>query len=236
MANRNIIRKPINAKLDVYPMQYINSKIYSSQLPADGLVAEYLLNGNALDTSGNSKDLTVLDAFVYVNNRDGDSNSAANNGYANIEQQLVDTNSDFTISCWINNNASGSDGDRIWSFSSNNTNDGLISLYRFGLDYILNLVDDSGNDHTQYFGFGSISDIWRHIIVIRESNFWKVRVDNNEVANISANNHTTVRFSLGIYYRNGSQVLQPIDNTIVDDVRIYSRALAENEITALYNE
>lgn len=224
-------------------VNFINPYILDN-IPRNGLIAEYLFNGNANDGSGNGHNGTVYGATLTTD-RKGYANSAYS--FVAASQQYIDFGvlplaslTSISISCWIKA-ASGKDL-LIGRLSTN----GAINTYGAYVERY--------SDNKIYIGVrnGSIRDLgysdpsvnnWIHVVMVfngsgaTEGDRLKLYVNNQNVGTFSGAGSvpTTVdnqnySFIVGKYY--GSTYC----NGSMDDIRVYNRALTTAEILALYNE
>ena len=204
-----------------------------------GLVAFYPFNGNANDESGNGNNGTVNGATL-TNDRNGNSKSAYsfNGSYDMIDFNYSPTkNTDnFAIACWINPSITNQNGTPV-----------LLGVddciggksYLNGVEIYIGSTGQVGN--VLAIGVSDIEWIpsnyrinsankWYFIVLQRNNTNYSMYVDGSQVLN-----------------KRGSSPRQPNDlkigsatngrffNGSIDDVRIYDRALNEEEIQALYN-
>ena len=205
-------------------------------VPTDGLVAYYPFNGNAHDESGNGNDGTVFGASL-VSDRFGNFNSAYS--FDGTDDRII-VNHDpslnlgtaFTISAWVisdvtpaSNNPMLAKGTAFASheyslFFANGSNKPWISL-------------NGGAASNQQVGpnMGVSTTDWLHIVGLYEAGVLKLYIDGVEsaAANRAAPIATTSDLRIGalqsLFYRG-----------LIDDIRIYNRALTEAEIQVLLNE
>jgi hypothetical protein len=223
---------------DISPASTINN----------GLIAYYPFNGNANDESGNNNNATVNGATL-TNDRFGNSNKAYSfDGIDDrIEREITNNfpigNTPRTISVWYkingefninrlgsNYNAAGSVVE-FGKFSTSN---------RFGLlitkEYYPYCVTQNNDFWVQ---ISTQLQKWQHIILIASGNrcdFYLNGVFFGGGALGEPINTINGRLSIG------NTINDPLGNGqneafngLIDDVRIYNRALTQEEITYLYN-
>ena len=216
----------------------------TSQIPRNGLVAEYLANNNFLDTSGN--------AFNGVNNnvtfgpdRNSNPNSAfvLPNSTVPIDTKFIDvphvivTGTPLTISAWVKTSVVGVK--RIVAIHDRATDDNILSL----------VINVGGCVEAQHFTSSTSSvatsttlidtNVWTHVLGVFNS------VSRREifVSGVSEDVNTDTRDAIsgidytGIGYIDFSTFgdIQHWDGEL-DDIRIYNRVLSQAEITILANE
>jgi hypothetical protein len=206
-----------------------------------GLVAYYKLNGDALDYSGYNNH-GILNGAIPANNRHNNPNSAYS----------FDGINDYV---WVGNSVRPNKiAYSLW-FLSNSTKDNLcIIRYRsFGFSVGLN-----NNYRTLTSKFAAICYInatevyvyetqknycdnkWHHLVISYDGNFYKAYIDKIEVYASNVLGFSSIYYGLG--YSDGLALGRDGDNSdfyfegSLDDVRIYNRALSQEEITELYNE
>jgi len=207
--------------------------------PAKGLVVFYPFNGNAHDESGNGHNGTVCGATL-TNDRFGRANNAyllnaANSDHITINSAVGNFGlSDFTISVWVKRNSSA--GYEIFTQRS--------AAYRNSSWWELGWGSLCINENSAYESIanGNVGDtlrnnVWYHFVGVRETTTVRFYLngellDENTTPQIlNINNQTNAE--IGCHFL-GSP-LQCFDG-IIDDIRLYNRALSESEIRLVYNE
>jgi len=207
----------------------------------EGLVAYYPFNGNANDESGNGNDGTVNGA-TPATDRFGNTNSAYEfdgiDDYILIDDSPSQTLSEeLSISAFINlediNNYKvivakfhHQTNNREYQFSV--SSEGQLRFY----------WSANGDPEQQAFYFGNSIlqiDSWYHVVIVFSNGNLKFYINNQldfEVtSSINSIFDSDSKLSIGsdyhqnLYYFNG----------LLDDIRIYNRALSEIEIQELYN-
>ena len=193
-----------------------------------GLIAHYRLNGNANDSSG-SNNGTIAGATPTLN-RLGQPNSAYsfNGSSSRIEFSAPPLTqvTNCTIAAWLNP-GSFAMGLALYVGADNGA---LSDGFGFG-------TGGSGNLHgfipaeAGFFNTGSPFpglNQWCHVAMVRTNGVTSfyingVRTANQSTANVSTPSDFTIGSQNGIRYFSGA----------VDDVRIFNRALASNEVAQL---
>lgn len=210
------------------------SGLVQAQIPTDSLVGYWPFNGNANDESGNGNDGTVNGATLTTD-RFGNANSAysfdGSDDYIVVTANNFLQTSNFTVSCWIK--ANRLDGHNTF-FSTMDLNQGPLSDYELRVweSYIQNA---KGNG-VSFGGLSSQSTIdtiaWYHCVSIyRNDTFYLVI--NNIYEDTVANGFFANNFDLYFGTRNTDGLFY---KGILDDIRIYNKALSYEEITSLYEE
>ncbi|MCD4817817.1 MAG: FG-GAP-like repeat-containing protein [Candidatus Cloacimonetes bacterium] len=219
----------------------INQILNITEEDNENLIAFYPFNGNANDESGNDLNGTVLGATLTTD-RFGNENSAyyfdGIDDYIDVEDNdLLDITQEFTLSCWIkqdenieNKTIIAKHGitypERSYALNASAAYDNkpIIKAYH-GNDYDLCRTQQN-IDKT----------VWTHIVAMYDQNELSLYINgelNNseEIGNITLNSNDNP-LRIGGY----SEYLQPyLFNGKIDDIMIYSRALNDDEILALFD-
>jgi len=210
-------------------------KNVKSLIPRNGLLLEWLLNGNANDTSGNSRNGSVH-GISYTTGRKGITDECAlfnyETGYIDdsTHSYIFNASNSLSISTWINW-TSISNNDSIFAFSYWNT--------------YLSMLRSQNTDNFQLYTHGSntvISSphnygVWKHIVLVYGSDLSiKLYVNNSLIYSGSYTASMSAQpFLLGAYSLYGGTINSKF-NGKMQQVRIYNRVLTTNEILTLYNE
>ena len=202
---------------------------------SDGLVAYYPFNGNANDESGNSNNGTINGATLTTD-RFGNLNNAYNfDGNNNTSIKITSKGfpsgqSAISYSLWVkpkNNENNGFDK-RLIEYGGY-TNGTSFSLYINSDTY---RVDYWGG---QYDNFSPIvSNEWQHVVLshdgISSHSFYL-----NGILKYS-NNHAINLTNSGAAYIGSYKLGNGYSFTgVIDDIRIYNRALSASEVQQLYS-
>jgi hypothetical protein len=235
----------VKAKKDNLYSAYSNEVVYNltEVLPTQGLVAYYPFNGNANDESGNNHNGTVIGANLTVD-RFGYTNRAYSfNGtnsiivVNNANSPGLEPSNEMTMSCFINTNDNSSATEEI-----------IRKAGPWQTGYILRL--QSNGNLEGIFGYpteykvgisrAAVRGNWFHILITASKTAQTARLYvNGIVRNTNSSfyynfTHTSSQLSIG-GFANGTSY-EEFFNGKIDDVRIYGRALTEQEIQALYHE
>jgi len=204
-----------------------------SPIPTDGLVAYYPFNGNANDESGNGNDGTVYGATLTVDRFGVNSKAYYFDGASSIgglSTVLPGSTLARTICAWVRIDQSGGDQNKI------------IFMYGGSPYYWFHLYLSGTSPSIGFSTYGVALDTvnkmndgkW-HLLSGTFSDSLTISVDGIQIGNPSATQVPAVASSLswiigkdpwgGTKYK-GS----------IDDIRIYNRALTDQEIQALYHE
>lgn len=234
------ITENFTLKIDEKINRQINLKKIS-KVPTDGLVGYWSFdNGDARDESGNGNNGSVFGRIDYVDGVKGKAAKLYGEGNGNYivtkyELPPFDNEVMFTASCWVKNNsfAFGSDANstgqhHFYVFVNSDINGKKHSYYAqsyFGGDRKekqINLPTDKLKE-------------WNHIVIVKKSrNSAKLYMNGLLIQdNIVRTSKYKSKLSFG---RNYIANWQTTFKTVIDEVRIYNRALSESEIQALYND
>jgi len=223
-----------------------NITVYAYWIP--NLAAEYLLNGNASDTSGNGNNGTLYNVS-FTSDRFGNAGGAAHfagnqNSYINCSANLSNyLSSQISVSFW---------------FRTGTYYDQPI-LGKYGNDLTGGFRFDETADGHIYFGIANGADhfltnsgpalslnTYHHIAGVYNqlTGFWAIYIDG--VATVGPNyttgslnyvpqatNPDCANFEIGRHWAYGlNYEKEPVD---VNDLRVYNRALSSSEIETLYS-
>ncbi len=208
----------------------------------NGLVAWYPFNGNANDESGNGNNGNVYGSSLSVDrfgNENGcySFNGAENYIYINASSSLnTATNLSTTINTWVN----------VMDYNYDNP-----SLIYYGVDYsqptFCNIIDDSlvrAANYLWQLPYGNcysstkiIPNEWYFVSYVYDKQNSLIKVYVNGVfenqTSYTVTNPVNPHLEFGRDpYGGGSQFF----NGKLDDIRIFNRALTDNEIQKLYFE
>ncbi|TAH14001.1 MAG: LamG domain-containing protein [Runella slithyformis] len=210
-------------------------------IPTNGLVAYYPFSGNANDMSGNTNNGTVSGA-ILANDRFGVANRAYR--FSDGNRITVPNSSSlslpnaFTFSVWVNMlSATGRDGNGTITTSSEqciftkNCDGGHLrtAIYPQNGTFLLQTYANNGDQVTIPFQLNQ----WKMISIVYDGSTLKQFVDGVVVSTktttlnlalTNANNLVIGNMGCFIYYFNG----------ILDDFRVYNRALTNTEVQNIY--
>jgi hypothetical protein len=232
------------------PISSYSSRSSMSSPSTGGIVAEYLFNGDANDTSGNGNHGTVNGA-IMANDRFNNPNSAYyfNGINANIEVRNLFYMAYYPISYsfWFKLDhvlpykGPGLGESRQTILGRNKyyqANAGCFGIYNdngFGTSEQNRLLYYTGNsDFNSSFIVNNTS--WIHVVLTWDGNMAVFYINGNITAQSSS---TIPSGAQGIKFMIGSRegTTEPeYFNGIIDDIRIYNRIISYGEITSLYHE
>ena len=207
------------------------------QIPTDSLVAYYPFTGNANDASGNGHNGTVYGA-VLTADRFGNPNSAYSfNGttdYIYITNSSLISGSAVTVSCWAYTNTVSGDGRII---GTGNQDD--YQLGRRG-DSVLCGVVTNGVNNFLFTPPGTFpNQKWIYLCMSYDGAYNRIYINGVLIDSVISTGQLystqAKNLTIGTYFLNGNPYTA-FFNGYIDDIRIYSRALNNSEILAIYHE
>lgn len=212
----------------------LSTPCYAQVALDEGLIALYPFSRNADDISGNERDLTVTGAS-RVADRNGRSAAAYSfDGVtsiltAEVEEPELSLNEAATISCWV----------KIASFNPNGSTlvrkDGNIGFNILNYQSPNRLAIEVFRDGRQYRGFAGSPPVGAWAMLTATWNGTNFGLFINGVAQVVAQDDFARVVPVYPITIGGSIPWQGENfNGVIDDVRIYNRALSQEEITALH--
>lgn len=211
--------------------------------PADGLVAYWPFDGNAIDETGNGND-GIVHGATLTEDRCGRPSSAYSfdgvDDYIEVphDPSLNFGTGDFTVCCWVQLAQLPQFGRIVGKMGAERTG----STHGDGYGYVLTIAQDGhpfanvseagvGPAVHSYASLGT--GTWHFLAAVRRGGILSLFVDGEWKAEVVNANDTNSESTVGI----GAK-LAPGDerwlNGLIDDLRIYNRALGEEEIAALF--
>lgn len=208
-----------------------------SLIPKNGLVAYYPFNGNSNDESGNGYNCDNYNAVLCEDRFgntdkayyfDGYSSYLECNNFQNVIKYL-------TYSAWIKIEAGGDASYNIGGY-------GYVS-YTFYSAWDIGYHNPSSQFAVydvvnQTMGsYYSLDNSWHHVVVVYDNSTRSIYIDGNYLS--SENITTFTQNYSGLTFRVGKQVSSSQQQNFkgcIDDIRLYDRALSDEDILKLYNE
>ncbi len=218
---------------------------------AEGLIAYYPFNGNALDSTSNNHDGIVNGAVLTTDRHDNANASYLFDGiddYISVaHDNALNLSDNFTISLWVNvagvqvPNEGINDILRKWN--------GNAEGYPFAIGYLNELADDANEDKITYVRYdgqacnnGPTSysptienDKFLHIVLVKEGSTLRHYLNNVLIQEFvdatSCETGNTADMTIGC---RGNLVR--FFKGKIDDIRIYGRTVSSDEIAQLYAE
>lgn len=231
-----------------FPLSDIKNITFEvSGIPTNGLVAYYPFNGNANDESGNGNNGTIYNATSSKDRKDNDNSAYKINGSGSkivvSDNILFNSSNQITISAWANPTTT-------WTYNAKHIiSKEVKNNYGFALGFdqnsseygtgnyciFLQIVKPSGSDVIYKVLTPSELPGWKNIVFVIDGNSMKLYLNGKEVAS---------KVVAGLQFISSGPInigVRDLRNDqfytgYVDDIRIYNRALTEQEIQALFNE
>jgi hypothetical protein len=201
----------------------------------ESLVAYYPLDGNTKDESGNGNDGEAKGATL-ADDRHGNSNSAY--AFDGVDDFLnVDSSSslkitgDITLSVWVKFIEGGAGNPRMishggkqngWELLSGKTAGSRVAFFH------------GGNKHRPEDGTFKDDDSWVHILALKKESEVSLFVNGVKKQIETSGEPKQVDFSPSLNIGRSSDHDNDYFKGSIDDVRIYNRALTEEQVKALY--
>jgi len=211
-------------------------QIVRHSAPTSGPIAYYPFNGNANDQSGNGNNGTVYGGAYLISDRFGNSGSAYRfdgSGYVSINNSAsLQLGTYYTISAWFRVDARGpSDWMGIVSKA-------MASTDGYAGPRVMMVESSPGSGLINFMGGGSrlSYSLWYHAALVHNGSQMQWYLDGNKDG-VAGPSHPSWSFSnanpVTFASQNGSYRTM---RGAVDDVRIFARALSDQEIADLYHE
>lgn len=236
--------------LNLSDIKNITFKISVLPIPTQGLIAYYPFNGNANDESGNGHNGTVYGASLTAD-RFGNTNGAYSfNGtsdYIILKSADIASNlRNHTVELWFN-----------WTGVTNtidfttygqmiygeNTGDGAMYRLKIYPDTSLGFLIDTARspEIPLFYSRKIIANRWYQISAVLDSTIGQKLYVNGELIATNSSTHTQSSLSgpivnTALSYDKWNGGTHSRFYGLIDDIRIYSRALSYSEIQALYHE
>ncbi len=223
----------------------VSTAISEVVVSSTGLIAHYPFNGNANDESSNGLN-GVVDGAVLTSDRNGNSNSAyffdGINDEITIDSELFSSEV-FTVSAWVKTNQLNKWSAIVAYGESFDTDSMQYSLFIDDNNQYLSWFEDRGdNSNDENYAYSTTQanlNEWNFVVALRDtSGNFRIYI-NGILESTETNTLPPVRINhfLSIGFRtNSGNIRQDYFNGSIDDVRVYNRALSQEEITALYND
>jgi len=195
--------------------------------------AVYKFEDNANDVTGDYN--ATANNITYTSS--GKFNKAADfNGTNSYAETSLTTNlTSFTWSCWINPDVawSGDITTIVKGFYSGASNTNYQYLGYTGGDFRFQFRDNTTTAHVSSSVTPAVGQ-WSHIVATVDGGT-SVKIYINGVLTGSGTNSRTISNTNAVSIGGASSIFGPFDGQI-DQVRIYQGAIAQEQVTELYNE
>jgi len=203
----------------------------------NGLIGEWLFNGNNNDTSANNLSSTSYGSVTYTANKQGTPNSAvsfSNGGYITVSSSQTFNLSNYTLSFWMKTSSTTSG---MMISKGRDINGGSFYLYFDG--FFLGRYDYS--NAISYSPSSLNNSQWNHIVIIVDSSNKVSKVyingvlkDQKTIAPFTVNNSNLLTFGVHSAYPTHYSWSYPYTGAL-DDIRFYNRAVSESEVSVLFD-
>jgi hypothetical protein len=210
-----------------------------------GLIAWYPFEGDASDASGNDRNGTVHGANL-TQDRHGRENNAykfdGEDDYIRVNHERIFNNLPLSVSVWFKSDGNAEETGIVSKYWSGNWN-GWQIMERNGriIPWYLRsarpkrvVIGDYGENKS--FNSSYTKATWNHITTVFSENGGKLFVngkfaDDKNWTGVPSPTTSKVQLDIGLYKGTGKR---GFFKGSIDDVRIYDRALSEEEVLALY--
>ena len=207
-----------------------------AQVPSDGLVGYWPFTGNANDESGNNYNGTVTGATLATD-RHGTENGAyyfdGTSDYIYITNSSLVSGGYACISLWVHTDGTGGG----YPIISGNQNDYNIFINEDSVGVWIVTSPTAGYQTKKGF---LPPNQWNHIVLNYDGIHLAMYVNNVLSQSIPVTGPIATPQSdylaFGQYFLNGSPSGTNSYKGLLDEVRIYNRALTVSEITSIYQE
>ena len=229
-----IIMKKVLAALFAVALGLNLSAQVPDYVPTEGLVAWYPFNGNANDESGNGYDGATQNVEPTLD-RFGNENAAyefdGESSYVFVES---DFDSNERSAClWVR--ASSIENSLVYDTDHNNLEFGLTQFGcgSFGSAFGIG-VGHPGGENT-YFNQTATIDTWYMLAFTRNADSTKYYFNGNLEHTVENANFSSVSGAAGTWIGVRRGAGDRFFNGCIDDIGIWTTALSDEQITALYN-
>jgi hypothetical protein len=211
----------------------------------DGLVGWWKFDETsgtvAYDSSGNGNDGILINGPIWHSGKIGGALSFdGSNDRVKLPYTIFDGFVNSTFALWFLENQNNTDHHHFFSAATtSNSNRFLLGLNSSGK---LNYHDDATNDISRItYQYSEALVDWCYIVLVRSMTGSSLYIDGNLKANVSYTNSNLTIVQNGLWLGGdqdsvggGWSSTQQL-NGLLDDVRIYNRALSAEEVQTLYN-
>ena len=227
----------VSFAMKIPPMGIRSSRAYKkttgsgSGIPRDGLVGEWLFSGDAKDSSGNGNDGTVHGARLAAD-RFGNPDSAylfdgKSSSFDVVDSNALGINTGFSSCFWVFQNTDDSSA-------------GIIDKETPGIGdgYMVDFYTNRVRFCTDYYSFSNtvMSTMirkWCFIAISWDGQTVRYYIDGKS----DGSSGKTTRININtLALRIGARYSGIYFSGLIDDIRLYDRALSAEEIQALYHD
>ena len=220
---------------------------YAINIPTANLVGEWKFENNVLDTSGNNNN-GINNGATFVPGKigtalsfDGVSNVVS---VPNSPTLNFGTSDSFSISLWMKSTQSGG-GDAGFGLivDKRRNNDGIYQGYSIedNSGLLIGRIRDASANDVPVFSTTNVNDgKFHHIVYVvdRSTQTSKLYVDKTLQATASTSSVGSIDSSVNLLFGGQDPPNTQIDfySGVLDQVRIYDKALSSSEVKHLFNE
>jgi len=231
----------VRAKKDAIYSSYTNevSTQVSTLLPTEGLVAYYPFNSNTNDESGSGNNSQPMNSPSLTSDRFGQANRAYRfdgiNDYMIVPNSPSLLSSYISLCAWVYTDETGSDNRVIVSKYSDNP----VGGYSFYM-YNGRPEFEARFGEWNFYGFDPnapvlTNGVWHFVVATYDGNSLRTYSDGIQISQ-TAKAGAIVTSQIDLAISKNSAYEGYFFYGILDDIRIYNRALSQSEIQALYYE
>ena len=235
-----------NDSLKCYSNDPIEIVLEKLPVPVDGLIAYYPFNGNANDESGNGNDGTVYGASLTTDRYDNANSAYSFNGIDNyifVDPAFILSNGEGTFSAWAKFNDL-TQIQYLGFIGDEHSSSYYISLLRFDPNHQTMSIYTHNPKSNGYLVGNTIinQDVYYHLVMTSDGSKWDIYINGVKETLTSLVGENTGAwagdlFSVDDFMLGALRFQVPYDpaffNGTLDDVRVYDRALSEEEILLL---
>ena len=212
----------------------------------NGLVAYYPFNGNADDSVGNNNG-TVYGAQWTAGYIDGALSFDGDGDYVEIaDDDSLDLTGGATLAAWINTNSLTTWQGIVgrWNFAGSPDKESILLDLGPDLDNKLWFwisTDGTDSTTTNVTSNLQLTNTWYHVVATYDATTMRLYVNGQEENSTPKSGNIFVsdtEWNIGACNYGGTPAnnhQKSFFNGLIDDVRIYDRALSSTEVTELYN-
>jgi hypothetical protein len=203
---------------------------------ASGLVGEWRMNNNWLDSSGHGNNGTAYGGATFAAGKLGSAAGSFNgvDGYIDIaDSDNFYLPNSFAIQFWTKLNAiqntmfyrQSPDSNNFFQFYFEPSN-GLVFYSRSGGVNVLNFLAP----------WSPTTSTWYHIVLIRDVNTWKVFVNDQPLSlSLQVGSYSSAEPNIASDLIIGSNFGSYEINGLMDETCVWNRALSASDVATLYN-
>lgn len=219
----------------------------SSLCLAQGPVGYYPFDGSTFDLSGNGNNGTTNGGVTWAMDRFGNPDHAlaldGTTGYVNCGNGAsLHIAGDITVCGWVRTPPQAN-GKMVASKYSSVQDNGWALGTTSSLTPPVGAIRFDGRDHSsQYWTSGGTWEVddnaWHFLVGQRQGSVWKIYVDNQLASqnDVGSAGSLVSNFDLTIGFQSDQVGGSTYWEGLIDDLRIYGRAISGGEIDSLYHE